>query len=212
MVTAGRLSHARRVSLCPMRKAILLLTTTLLLGCGGGSEDRIGTDQISRQPLSVRGWVLDVKGSAKAPAMEMEIARRQELFQAASIWVENSPFSSGGIAENGAFVVLDVAPPNAIIGFNAPGAENAQLVLENIPGSADVFVPDVILESGGATVADPSKILVRVAARVDAPRRTGKTARVAGHEVPVIEAPLSHFRDRRDYPNPGGYRPVAVVK
>ena len=194
-----------------MRTAAVAFLTTLLLACGGSGE-KSEFDKISRQPVSVRGWVLDVKGAQRAETMEMEVARRQQLFQAASIWVEDSPYSSGGIAENGAFIVLDVSPLHAVLGFNAPGAEDARLVLENVPGSADVFIPDVILQPGGATVLDPKKILVRVAAQVDAPRPTGKTARVAGYDVPVFEAPLSHFKDRREYPNPGGFRPVATVK
>lgn len=196
-----------------MRRALVLAISTLLLACGGGQEDdRITVDQISRKPVSVRGWVLDVKDAKKGETIEMEIARRHEIFLASSIWVENSPYSSGGIAENGAFIVLDVPPGNAILGFNAPGAEDARIVLENVPGSADVFIPDVILEPGGAKVADPSKILVRIAANVDARRPTGQTARVAGYDVAVIEAPIAEFSDRREYPNPGGFRPVATVK
>lgn len=194
-----------------MRNTLVLLTVTLLLACEG-REGRITTEQISRQPLSVRGWVLDVKDAQKGETYEMEIARRQQIFQSSSVWVENSPYSSGGIAENGAFVILDVPPQTATIGFNAPGAADAMLVLENIPGSADVFIPDVVLEDGKATVLDPSKIQVRVARNVPAPRFTGQSARVAGHEVRVTEAPLSQFADRRDYPNPGGFRPVATVK
>lgn len=195
------------------RTFVLLLLPTLLLACGGREDDgRITVDQISRKPLSVRGWVLDVKDAKKAETFEMEIARRHEIFLASSIWVENSPYSSGGFAENGAFIVLDVPPGNAVLGLNAPGAEDARIVLENVPGSADVFIPDVILEPGGAKVADASKILVRVAANVDARRNTGKTARVAGYEVPVWEAPVKELMDRREYPDPGVVRPVATVK
>jgi hypothetical protein len=47
---------------------------------------------------------------------------------------------------------------------------------------------------------------------VEKPRDTGKFAVVAGHRVPVIEAPLGEFGNRRDYPNPGGFRPVATYK
>ena len=194
-----------------MRNTLVMLSVTLLLGCEA-REGRITTEQISRQPLSVRGWVADVKDAQKGETFETEIARRQQIFQAASIWVENSPYSSGGIAENGAFVILDVPPGTATIGFNAPGAADARLVLENIPGSADVFIPDVVLEPGGATVLDPSKIQVRIARNIDAPRFTGQIARVAGYDVRVVEAPLSQFADRRDYPNPGGFRPVATFE
>ena len=142
----------------------------------------------------------------------MEIARRTQLFQSSSVWVENTEFASGGIAENGAFIILDVPPMNATIGFNAPGAETAKIVLKDVPGTADVFIPDLILEPSGATVLDPKKILVRLPAKVDKPTPTGKTAKVGGYTVPIIETPLGQMIDRREYPNPGGFRPVATVK
>jgi len=179
--------------------------------CGGRENDNT-VYSLSRNPVSVRGWVLDVKGAQRAEIMEVEIARRTQLFASSSVWVENSEYSSGGIAENGAFIILDVPPMNATIGFNAPGAEAAKLVLQNVPGTADVFIPDVILEPNGATVLDPKKIQVRLPAEVDKPRLTGKNAIVAGYTVPIIETPLAQMMDRREYPNPGGFRPVATVK
>lgn len=194
-----------------MTRRILALTIVLLTACGGGEKGE-SVYTMSRNPVSVRGWITDVAGAQKAETVEMEIARRTQLFQSSSVWVEKSEFASGGIAENGAFIVLDVPPMNATLGFNAPGAENAKIVLQNVPGSADVFIPDVILENGGAKVLDPKAILVRVAGDVDKPRSTGKTAIVAGHVVPIIETPLQQLADRREYPNPGGFRPVATFK
>src|SRR6185295_9822362 len=114
------------------------------------------------EPVSVRGWILDVKGAQRGETMETEIARRTQLFQSSSVWVENAQYASGGIAENGAFIVLDVPPLNATLGFNAPGAESAQVLLKDVPGSADVFIPDLVLQNGGATVLDPKKIEVRL--------------------------------------------------
>lgn len=192
-----------------MRLPSIALALLLALACG--KTDPVY--EISKNPVSVRGWVVDVKGAERAEAAEVEIARRSQLFEATSLWIEESKYASGGIAGNGAFVILDVPPGKATIGFNAPGAETAQLVLEQIPTGADVFIPDIILEPGGATVGDSSKILVRVAGPgVDQPRRTGQTAVVAGHRVPVVEVPVRQMTDRRDFPNPGGFRPVATVK
>ena len=184
----------------------------LLVACGGGEKKESSIYELSREPVSVRGWIHDVKGAKHGETYETELARRTELFASSSVWVENAQYASGGIAENGAFIVLDVPPLNATIGFNAPGAESAKLVLKNVPGSADVFVPDLVLESGGAKVLDPKKIQVRLPASVSKPTPTGKTAIVAGHTVPIIETPLAQMTDRRDYPNPGGFRPVATVK
>ncbi len=191
-------------------KRSLLCVVLVLAACGGEKEASIY--EISRDPISVRGWVTDVKGAQRAQTMEMEIARRTELFQSASVWVENAQYASGGIAENGSFIVLDVPPNTATIGFNATGAENAKIVLQNVPATADVFIPDVILEPGGAKVLDPKKIVVRFPADIDKPRPTGKNAIVAGYAVPIIETPLNDLADRREYPNPGGFRPVATVK
>ena len=195
-----------------MRRLALTLTIAALAACGGGEKKSGSVYQLSREPVSVRGWIYDVRGAKQAETMELEIARRAQLFQSTSVWVENSEYSSGGIAENGAFVILDVPPQKTSIGFNAPGAQTAKVLLENIPGNADVFIPDVVLEPDGATVRDPSKILIRVPAEVSKARRTTRTAKVAGYVVPITETPLSQLTDRRDYPNPGGFRPIATVK
>ncbi len=190
--------------------AIALL---LLAACGGGAQKDDSVYQLSREPVSVRGWILDVKGAQRGETMEMEVARRQQLFAASSVWVEKSQYASGGIAENGAFIVLDVPPPTATIGFNAPGAETAQIVMQNVPGNADVFLPDVILENGGAKFLDPSKLVVRMASSdVKQPTPTGKFATINGVKVPIVDTPLGQMSDRREYPNPPGYRPVATVK
>jgi hypothetical protein len=68
-------------------------------------------------------------------------------------------------------------------------------------------------EPGGATVYDPKAILVRIPdPDVDKPTPTGQTVKVAGYTVPVLKAPLNTFMDRREYPKPGGFRPVATFK
>jgi hypothetical protein len=194
-----------------MRRTLLTLTLVALAACDSGApEDNVY--RLSREPVSVRGWILDVKGAKKEEIVDMEISRRTQLFLSSSVWVEDTKFASGGIAESGAFIILDVPPLKATIGFNAPGAETAQIVLEGVPGTADVFIPDVILEPNGSTVLDPKKILVRLPADVDQPTLTGKTAKVGGYTVPIINTPYRMLTDRREYPSPGGFRPVATVK
>lgn len=193
-----------------MTRSLLALSMLVLAACGGGEGNTLSS--ISREPVSVRGWILDVKGAQRADNADMEIARRTQLFLSSSVWVENTEHASGGIAENGAFVVLDVPPNNPILGFNAPGAETAKIVCEGIPGNADVLIPDVILQPNGATVFDPKQILIRVPTNIDTARDSGKTAKVAGHTVRIIETPYSEMMNRRDYPEPPGFRPVATVK
>lgn len=190
----------------------LLIAALLVLAACKGDPNEKSVFTMSSNPVSVRGWIYDVKGATREQNPDMEIARRAQLFTSTSVWVENTEFASGGIAENGAFVVLDVPPQNAILGFNAPGAETARVVLEGIPDNADVLIPDLILEPNGATVRDPKAIQIRVPGEGNQPKDSGKTAKVAGYTVRVIETPLSQLNDRRDYPDPGGFRPVATVR
>jgi hypothetical protein len=194
-----------------MRRPLFALLTIALAACGGETSEN-SVYKLSRDPVSVRGWILDVKGAQHSDIMDVEIARRTQLFQSSTVWVEKTEFASGGIAENGGFIILDVPPMNATIGFNAPGAETAKIVLEGVPGTADVFIPDVLLEPNGSTVLDPKKILVRLPAKIDKPTPSGKTAKVGSYTVPIILTPLAQMIDRRDYPSPAGFRPVATVK
>ena len=184
----------------------------LLAACGGEQQTDESIYKMNREPTSVRGWIADVAGAQHSNVIEMEIARRQQLFAATSLWVEASQYASGGIQENGAFVILDVPPQKAVIGFNAPGAEDAKVILEGVPGNADVFIPDIVLERGSAKVLDPKKILIRLPMKIDKAKPTGRTAKIAGYDVPIIATPLGQLSDRREYPNPGGFRPVAIVK
>jgi len=184
----------------------------LVAACGGEKTTDESIYLLNREPTSVRGWIYDVAGAKKSETIEIEIARRQGLFASTSLWVENSQYASGGISQNGAFVILDVPPMQSTIGFNAPGAQDAKLTMQNVPGNADVFIPDIILEPGGAKVLDPKKILIRLPMKIDKARPTGRSAIIAGHQVPIIATPLGQLTDRREYPNPGGFRPVAIVK
>ncbi|PYQ31992.1 MAG: hypothetical protein DMF56_02540 [Acidobacteria bacterium] len=195
-----------------MPRRLLVLALLALAACGGEQKNDPSIYLMNRDPISVRGWIVDVANAKHADNLDMELARRQELFQSVSLWVESSQYSSGGIAPNGAFVILDVPPLKATIGFNAPGAENAQLTMTGVPGNADVFIPDIVLERGGAKVLDPKKILIRLPMKIDKAQPTGKTATIAGNVVPIIATPLGQLADRREYPNPGGFRPVAIVK
>jgi hypothetical protein len=196
-----------------MKRALLIALTVALTSCGG-SESKPAGPAIAKNPVSVRGWILDVEGGGAGAekTIETEAARLTQLFQSTNIWVENAPFVSGGVAETGAFILLDVPPGNVTISFNAPGAQTAHLTLQNIPGNADVLIPGVLLKPNGSTVSNPAGIRVRLPRKIDAPRPTGAKAIVAGHEVAVMEEPLNAFNDRRDYPEAGGLRTVATYK
>jgi hypothetical protein len=194
------------------RFPLLLL---ILAACGGGDPGS-SFKNLSTQPISVRGWIADIEQPASNTykTVETESARRAGMFQSTNIWVENAPYVSGGVAENGSFLLLDVPPGNVTVAITPPGAPASHLVMQNIPGNADVFVPAVLLKPNGADVLQPNDIRVRLGAKIDKARPTGQNAVVAGRTVPIVEVPINDLVDRRDYPNPpgGSAAPLATVK
>jgi len=144
---------------------------------------------------------------------ETEIARKMQLFQATNVWIENAPYVSGGVAENGSFLLLDVPPGNLTITFSAPGAPAARLVLQNVPGNADVFIPGLILRRDSVGLLDPKAVQVRMAASVPKPVPTSARALIAGVPIAVTNTPFAAMNDRHDYPNPpGDMAPLATVR
>ena len=196
-----------------MRAASVLLV--LLAACSSPESGKAPT--VSKEPISVRGWIADVEQPGSEGAFktaETEAVRKMQLFQGMNIWVDNAPYVSGGVAENGAFLLLDVPPGTVTVEFTPPGARtSSKLVLENIPGNADVFVPGVVLKSGTIAVLDPKAVQVRMASRIDKPVATKATATVAGLTIPVMNVPFNALTDRHDYPTPpgGSYKPLATV-
>ncbi|HKO56472.1 MAG TPA: hypothetical protein VJ276_11380 [Thermoanaerobaculia bacterium] len=194
-----------------MRSAPVLAVVLLLAACTG----ELPSAHLAKEPISLRGWIADVDGSSNGAfrTVETESARRVQLFQSTNIWVENAPYVSGGVADTGAFLLLDVPPGNITVSFTAPGAQNAKLVMQNVPGNADVLIPALQLKANGVALLDPKAVKVRVAAKIDKARPTKMTATIAGVLVPVIEVPIAEMVDRRDYPDaPSTVAPVATVK
>jgi hypothetical protein len=193
-------------------KRCTLFLAVLIVGCGGSEPHG---PRVSREPISVRGWIVDVESGENASyhTVETEAARKRSLFAGTNVWVENAPYVSGGVAETGAFLLLDVPPGNITITFSAPGAPAARLVLNQIPGNADVFIPALLLKRDTVALLDPNSVKVRLAAQVDKPTPSGLFAIVAGQRCPVIRTPLSQMIDRLDYPNaPSVQQPLATVK
>jgi len=193
-------------------KRVLLLLALAAIAC---SDDNPSTPRVSKEPISVRGWLLDVEGGGNAPfrTVETEGARKTQLFQAAYVEVVNAPYVSGGIAENGSLLLLDVPPGKVTIIFTVPGTVTSKLEMENVPGNADVFIPALLLKPNGVTLADPKSVRVRTAARVEKAKPNGQYATIAGVRVPVIETPIAQMADRHDYPTPPTQLvPIAKVK
>jgi hypothetical protein len=184
----------------------------LLFSAAACIEKPSDATPLSKEPVSVRGWIADVDGAGRSDVPQVEAARRLQLFQQTYVAVEKAPYISGGIAENGAFVLLDVPPGDVNVVFTAPGAPAARLVLHNIPGNADVVVPGILLRRDSVQLLQPKQIVVRVADSAPAAR---VTATVAGIAVPVRNVPVAQMSDRRDLPTPPSYAggtALAVVK
>lgn len=197
-----------------MRFRASLLLAILLAACSGEPKKTVFS-ALSREPLSVRGWIADVETSQNTTlkTAETEAARRVQLFQSTNVWIDNAPYVSGGIAENGSFVLLDVPSGNVSVMFGAPGIPQVKLLLENVPGNADVLIPGLVMKPSGVSVLQPDAIRIRIATKITKPQTTARTARVAGHLVPIVEVPANAMMDRRDYPNPPGFvRPLATVR
>jgi hypothetical protein len=194
------------------KRALLLILATIVASCGPSQP---AGPHVTRDPISVRGWIADVEGGSSSSTfhtVETEAGRKTQLFQATNVWVDNAPYVSGGVAADGAFILLDVPPGNVTIEFTAPGAERARLVLRNIPGNADVFVPAMLLRNGDVELLDKASVKVRLAAAVKKASQAG-VASVAGQTIPVMTTPIADMADRHDYPNPpASNAPLAVVK
>lgn len=191
------------------------LAVALLLLATACSPPPEGTPVVSKEPISVRGWIADVEQPPNAPfrTRETEAVRKIQLFQATNVWVDRAPYVSGGVAENGSFILLDVPPGNVTIEFSAPGAQSARLVLQNVPGNADVFVPGIVLRNGTVGLLDAKNVKVRMAAHVDQASPAGLRAIVAGVSIPIMNTPYSAMTDRHDYPNPPeANAPLATVR
>lgn len=196
-----------------MSKRTILVALLIAIGCTGGEEKAPRAPQLSRTPVSVRGWIADIERTEDPTTfktVETEIARRSEIFANTNMWVEGMPFISGGISETGAFVLLDVPPGDVTVSFATVGAENAQLVLKNLPGNSDVLIPGLLLTKTGSKLTQPENVKIRMAGTVNRP--TGKTASVNGVSIPVVEVPMRTMMDRRDYPEAASMAPAPMAR
>ena len=195
------------------KRCIILFLALLTIHCDNGTKSG---PRVAKEPISVRGWITDVDGgenSAAFHSVETESARKASLFHETNVWVENAPYVSGGVAETGAFLLLDVPPGNVTITFTAPNAPAAHLVLGGIPGNADIFVPSMLLKKGSVVLLDPKSVKVRMAAQIDQETPNGKFVTIAGQRFPLMNTPIAQMADRHDYPMaPATYTPLAKVK
>jgi len=193
-------------------KRCILILAIAAVACGGSEPQG---PKVHKDPVSVRGWIVDVETGPNAAyhTIETEAARKRDLFRGTNVWVENAPYVSGGVAETGAFLLLDVPPGDVTITFSAPGVQAARLVLKQIPGNADVFIPAMLLKRDTVSLLDPKSAKVRLAGEVDKAAPTGAFATVGDQRIPVMRTPIREMIDRLDYPNPpASQAPLATVK
>lgn len=158
-----------------------------------------------RGPVSVRGYIESVPGAvALDPRFKVVAGNPEaELFKQTSISVDNADFVSGNVADDGTFVLLDVPSGNVVLTFTAPGAPESKLSLGEIPPSADVLLPGVVVKPDSVDLSDPARAVVRVVANRDG-LKPYRSSTVDGVNVPVQYVPLAEMSDRRDYPNRPG--------
>jgi len=131
-----------------------------------------GGPVVSKEPISVRGLGRrrGRRGMHLPPTVETEAARKAQLYQSINVWIEGAPYRLRRTTRRTVrSLLLDVPPGNVTISFAAPGAPDAKLVLQNIPGNADVYVPALILAKNSVKFADPAAVQVRMAAQIDKP-------------------------------------------
>lgn len=195
-------------------KRLAPVIALLALTCG---KPEAGTPTVSKEPASVRGWIADIEraqASDTFKTVETEQAMKSQLFQSTNIWMDDAPYVSGGIAETGAFILLDVPPGNPTVEFAPVGGVVAKLRMEHIPANADVFLPGIIIRGDKVELSDPSLVKVRLAAQVKAETPTGNFAVIAGHRIQIVNTPIALMVDRHEYPTApsGAPAPLATVK
>jgi hypothetical protein len=186
------------------RVMLLLLTLSIFALAGCPAPKREGARRSS--PVSVRGWIADVELPPSDKMMVtdpyLQIQRKYAMFRDTAISVEGVNYVSGGVAETGAFIMLDVPPGDSIINFQPPGLPDAQLHLRQIPGSGDVILPGLLIKGAKVELFKPEEAMVRLPGEGPGRKKLDIPAYVGDQRIDVWEVPLSEMMDRREYPTP----------
>jgi hypothetical protein len=181
---------------------------TVLLCCGliaACSPSETGSAP-RNAPVSVRGWIADVELPPSDLMMVtdpyLQIQRKYAMFRETAIWVEGVEYVSGGVAETGAFIMLDVPPGDTTVTFQPPGLGQAQLTLRQIPPSGDVILPGLLIKGTEIVLFKPEEAMVRVPVSGTERRKLDIPAYVGNQRIDVWEIPMSEMTDRREYPTP----------
>ncbi|HUP66240.1 MAG TPA: hypothetical protein VM557_13265 [Thermoanaerobaculia bacterium] len=194
-----------------MKRTIPFLLLILLPGCEGSTLERSDRGSMKKNPISIRGWIAGIDTGAPPPgdvfavtSTDLKISPYQsQLFQETNLSIEGVVYASGGVSDNGSFVVLDSPPGDVVLNFQAPGISLVQLRMSGIPPSADVLIPAIQVHPDRIEILDPKSIAIRVPAPAGGERkRLDEKAIVGEHQVEVWQVPLRDMMDRRDWPVP----------
>lgn len=185
------------------RRTTLILLILISLGAAACSAPK-GGNAARSSPVSVRGWIADVELPPTDNFMVtdpyLQIQRKYAMFRDTAISVEGVNYVSGGVAETGAFIMLDVPPGDSIINFQPPGLPDAQLKLRQIPGNGDVILPGLLIRGSQVVLFKPEDAMVRLPGTGTARKKLDIPAYVGDQRIDVWEVPLSELTDRREYP------------
>ncbi|MGK2857641.1 MAG: hypothetical protein ACSLFQ_10590 [Thermoanaerobaculia bacterium] len=187
-----------------LRLLFSIVLGLFLAGCSAPSED--ASTGPGKAPVSVRGWIADVELPQNDMLMVTDplvaVQKKYAMFRDTAISVEDVDYVSGGMAETGAFIMLDVPPGDSIINFQPPGLPDAQLKLRQIPGNGDVLLPGLLIRGTTVVLKNPEDAMVRLPGRGTERKRLDVLAFVGDQAIAVWEVPLGELGDRREYPTP----------
>lgn len=183
----------------------LLITLSFLILTLSACSSEKPKGAILRSPASIRGWIAEIElpdtGYYKLRSATTGAAdAKMELFRETTVVVDGYQFASGGVAEYGSFIVLDVPPGDVTLTFTAPTVNDVKLALKGVPANADIVIPGLLLTKQGVKIHDPSKVLVRVPN--DEKVAPGAVVNIGGVDVPVKPVPFGELSDRREWPTP----------
>ncbi len=187
-----------------LRPLLSIVIPLLLAGCSAPSP--AGSSGPGKSPVSVRGWIADVELPPSDMMMVtdplMAIQKKYAMFRDTAISVEGVTYVSGAMAETGAFIMLDVPPGDSIINFQPPGLPDAQLRLRQIPGSADVLLPGLVIRGTTVVLKNPEDAMVRLPGKGTERKKLDISAFAGDQRIAVWEVPFGELGDRREYPTP----------
>jgi len=189
-----------------MRKA---LVSIVLLGLGGllTSCGEPRHSNVVNKPASIRGWINEIEKTLPPgvdPSVVMQGQTLEDYLRDANVYLKGTVKVTGGLM-NGAFVMLDIPSGDETIVFQAPGIDESAMTIKGIPPTADVVLSGVNVTKHGAKLADPSKAVIRIAAKVDEIREIPSTTTIDGVKIRTVEVPLRLMGDRMNYIERGAF-------